>query len=98
MTKNIENIFFIKMQNLEKIMDISNTSRFYKLGYIILHHGIFSVIVHATGILLYARLSPALPPLTSFLKYFPMLEHSLISFITVLLGALICFYIAKTEK
>ena len=45
-----------------------------------------------------SHLAPALPPFMSFLRYFPMIEHSIVSFICVLLGALTCFYISKKEE
>lgn len=79
-------------------MHTSVFSSFEKLGYLILHYGLFSVIAHSLAVLLYVQLSPPLPPLTSFARYFPMIEHSIVSFICVLLGALLCFYIAKKEQ
>ena len=79
-------------------MNISVFSDFSKLGYLILHYGLFAVIAHATAILLYIRISPSLPQITSVIKYFPMIEHSIVSFICVLLGGLLCFYINKKEQ
>ena len=69
-----------------------------RLSFLILHYGIYAVIVHAAAILLYAQITPTLPPITSFLKYFPMIEHSIVAFICVLLGSLLCFYISKKEE
>lgn len=79
-------------------MNIPFFSSFSKLSFLILHYGLYAVIVHAAAILLYSNLSPTLPPITSFIKYFPMIEHSIVSFICVLLGALLCFYISKKEE
>ena len=79
-------------------MNISAFSDFLKLGYLILHYGLFSVIAHATAILLYIQISPSLPPITRVIRYFPMIEHSIVSFICVLLGGLLFFYIQKKEQ
>ena len=79
-------------------MNISIFLSFSKLKFLILHHGLYTVIVHACAILLYSKLSPPLPPLTSFLRYFPMIEHSIVAFICVLLGAILCIYIDKIEE
>ena len=70
---------------------------FSALGFLILHYGIYITIVHATAVLLYTKILPALPPIISFTRYFPMIEHSIVAFICVLFGALLCFYIAKKE-
>ena len=69
-----------------------------RLSYLILHYGLYAAIVHASAILLYANISPSLPPYICFLRYFPMIEHSIVAFICVLLGALLCFYIHIKEK
>ena len=79
-------------------MNIFKNPSFSRLSFLILHYGIYTAIVHATAILLYAKLSPTLPPLSSFATYFPMIEHSIVAFICVLCGALVCFYIAKNEN
>ena len=79
-------------------MNIFKISSFSKLSFLILHHGLYAVIVHSMAILLLSHLAPALPPFMSFLRYFPMIEHSIVSFICVLLGALTCFYISKKEE
>ena len=78
-------------------MNILRFPSFSQLSFLILHYGLYSVRVHATAILLYAKISPQLPPMISFLRYFPMIEHSIVAFICVLLGALLCFYISKKE-
>ena len=78
-------------------MNIFKIPSLSRLPYLILHYGIYASIVHATAVLLYARLSPPLPPLTSFFTYFPMIEYSLVAFICVLCGALLCLYVAKKE-
>ncbi len=75
-----------------------NNSYFIRLSRKILHYGLFASISHAAMILLYAKASKSLPPMTSFSIYFPMIEHSIVSFLIVLFGALLCFYIAKKEE
>ena len=72
-----------------------NISYFSRLARRILHYGLFASIVHATMVLLYARVSSPLPPMASFELYFPMIENSIVCFIFVLLGALACLYIEK---
>ena len=60
-------------------------------------YGIFSIICHSTAILL---LSTTLSNATGdvyFHRYFPMLEHSLVAFIAVLIGVLGLEYIAKSK-
>ena len=79
-------------------MNIPSFPSFSKLSFLILHYGLYAVIVHSCAILLYAKASPPLPPEISFLTYFPMIEHSIVSFICVLLGGLLCFYISKKEE
>ena len=79
-------------------MYILHVPSFLKLSFLIVHYGLYVVIAHATAILLYSNILPSLPPMTSFLRYFPMIEHSIVSFVCVLLGALLCFYISKKEE
>ena len=74
-----------------------NIPYFLRLARQILHYGLFACIVHATMILFYARISPPLPPMSSFYYYFPMIEYTITSFICVLFCGLICYYIAKKE-
>ena len=78
-------------------MNILHFPSLSRLSFMILHYGLYAIIIHSAAILLYAKLSPSLPPMTSFLRYFPMIEHSIVSFICVLLGSLLCFYISKKE-
>lgn len=79
-------------------MNILRFPSLSRLPFLILHYGLYVVIAHATAILLYAKISPPLPPSISFVRYFPMIEHSITAFICVLLGALLCFYINKKEN
>lgn len=79
-------------------MNILQFPSFTKLSFLILHYGIYVSIVHATAILLYSNILPSLPPMTSFARYFPMIEHSIVAFLCVLFGALLCFYISKKEE
>lgn len=86
--------FFIKIRFFGGLMNISKISR---LPSLILHYGLFASICHAISLLLYSKLFPAESFFLTFHTFFPLLEHSLVSFICVLLGALLCFYIAKKE-
>ena len=78
-------------------MNISKIPSLSRLSFLILHYGLYAVIIHSTAILLYSRISPALPKMACFFRYFPMIEHSIVAFICVILGALTCFYISKKE-
>ena len=75
-------------------MHILKLSSLYKQ---ILHYGIFASICHLVMLILYYRLCPDEKYFSSFSNFFPLMEHSIVSFICVLLGALLCFYIAKKE-
>lgn len=75
-------------------MNILNISTLYKL---VLHYGLFASICHSTMLFLYFKLCPYEDFFLCFSTFFPLLEHSIVSFICVLLGALLCFYIAKKE-
>ena len=58
-------------------------------------YGIFAIICHATFILLAANTSPHTDPHVLFKMFFPMIEHSLMSFIIVLFGITAFEYIDK---
>ena len=75
-------------------MHILKLSTLYKY---VLHHGIFASLCHLVMLLLYYKLCPEEKYFSSFTSFLPLLEHSLVSFICVLFGALLCFYIAKKE-
>ena len=63
-----------------------------------LHYGIFSVICHATFVLLMANTSEYTNGALLFQRFFPMLEHSLMSFVAILFGVLGAEYIEKSKK
>lgn len=74
------------------IFSFSRTSKRF------LHYGLFTVICHVTAILLLATTSQFTNGVVLFHRFFPMLEHSLISFVTILFGVLGAEYIEKSKK
>lgn len=74
-----------------------NKSLFSRLSKKILHYGLFATVSHIISILLYSQLKPSDSYFATFHSFFPLLEHSLVSFIAVLIGALLCLYISKKE-
>ncbi len=64
---------------------------------LILCYGIFASLCHSVMLLLYSKICPNESFFLNFSRFFPLLEHSLMSFICVLAGALLCFYIIKKE-
>ena len=75
-----------------------NNSLFLRISRLILHYGLFASIVHLVAILLYYRLYPDSYFFLTFTSFFRLLEHSLMSFICVLSGALLFFYIFKKNS
>ena len=75
-------------------MHILKISSLYKQ---ILHYGIYASLCHIIVLILYYRLFPSERYFLNFSTFFPLMEHSIVSFICALLGALLCFYIAKKE-
>jgi len=61
-------------------------------------YGMFAILCHSAFILLYAKTSVHTDPCVLFQTFFPMIEHSLISFVVLLLGITAFEYIAKQEK
>ena len=70
----------------------------YSLLIHFLTYGIFASLCHATAILLTARLSDISSGDVLFHRYFPMLEHSLMSFVLTLGGALSIKYAIENAK
>ena len=62
----------------------------------LLIYGIFSVLCHSVGILLLATTLQNANGDVYFHRYFPMLEHSLVSFIVILIGVIAFEYIEKS--
>ena len=63
-----------------------------------LHYGVFAILCHATAILLLASTAQYANGAVIFHRFFPMIEHSLISFVTILIGVLGIEYIEKSKK
>lgn len=61
----------------------------------LLHYGLFAIICHLTAILFLALNMPSHTPVLYHYRIFPMIEHSVISFIAVLIGVLGLEYIFK---
>ncbi len=64
----------------------------------LLHYGLFTVICHATAILFMSSFFKDSTPLFLYHRFFPMIEHSLVSFIAILLGAVGIEYIEKQKR
>lgn len=61
-------------------------------------YGGFASVCHAVAILFSATLLENATGDVYFNRYFPMLEHSMLSFILVLLGVIALEYIEKKNK
>ena len=75
-----------------------NIFSFSRVSNRILHYGLYSVICHATAILLFASTSHYTHGTLLLLRFFPMLEHSLMSFVIIFIGVLGVEYIEKNKK
>ena len=64
----------------------------------LLHYGVYAVLCHATLIFLMAKTSQYPQGVILFHRFFPMIEHSLISFVAILFGVLGVEYIEKGKK
>ena len=76
-------------------MHINSLSRPSRL---LMIYGIFSVLCHSTGILFLAASLKNASADVYFHRYFPMIEHSLVSFIAILIGTLALEYLAKAKQ
>ncbi len=74
-----------------------NIFRFSRLSILLMQYGFFAVICHSVGICLYASLLPPLSDAAYYAKIFPLLEHSLMSFVAILFGVLGIEYIYKNK-
>ena len=63
----------------------------------LLIYGLFAVICHLFAVAIYSTLLPPISPLRFSYFVFPMLEHSLISFTALFIGALGIEYIKKEK-
>lgn len=61
-------------------------------------YGIFSVLCHSIGILLLATTLKNASGEVYFHRYFPMIEHSLVSFIAILIGTIGLEHLAKIKQ
>lgn len=63
-----------------------------------LTHGVFASLCHAVGVFLTVRLSGISHGELLFHRYFPLLEHSLMSFVLTLAGAILIEYVVAKES
>lgn len=76
-----------------------NIFTFSKFSSLILIYGLFSVLCHATAIFFSAISSFESSSETLALKYAPMLEHSVMSLVLILIGVLLIeITIRETKK
>lgn len=64
----------------------------------LLIYGLFIVLCHLFAITLYSTMLPTISPLTFSGFVFPMIEHSLVSFTALFVGALGIEYIEKEKR
>ena len=64
----------------------------------LLHYGLYIIICHATAILFLATAFEASTPVFLYHRFFPMIEHSLVSFVALLFGVLGIEYIEKQKN
>ena len=64
----------------------------------LLFYGLYLLICHATAILFLATTFEASTPMFLYHRFFPMIEHSLVSFVALLFGALGIEYIEKQKN
>ena len=84
--------FFTKREGFMNKLSLKLASR------LLCHYGFFASLCQATAILFCAKLLTDTTGDVYFHRFFPMLEHSLVSFITVIAGAILLEYIDKKEK
>lgn len=65
---------------------------------LLLHYGLFAVLCHATAILFMALTSELGSPILYFYRFFPMLEHSLMSFVIIIFGTVGIEYIERSKE
>lgn len=75
-----------------------NIFAFSKPSRLLFHYGIFSLICHATAILFICRMALPSTPVLLFHRFFPMIEHSLVGFIVLLIGIMGIEYIEKKQS
>ena len=75
-----------------------NVFTFSKPANLLLHYGLFAVICHSVFIFLLSTTLEDHSMLVFTTRVFPMLEHSLVSFVSILVGALGLEYIEKVIK
>ena len=64
----------------------------------LLTYGLFSVVCHSVGIIFLTTLLSDASPELYFYHFFPMIEHSFVSFVAILIGVLGLEYIDKCCK
>ena len=75
-----------------------NIFSFSKISLVFLIYSLFALICHITAILLVIRTSEIHNPDVLFHRFFPMVEHSLMSFVIILFGVVAFEYIDKKMK
>lgn len=65
---------------------------------LLLHYGLFAIICHSVAIFLYSTTLPIISSLTFSHIVFPMIEHSIVSFIAILIGAVGIEYTEKIHR
>jgi len=68
---------------------------FSRPSVLLLHHGLFAVLCHVSAIFLFSSTLPDRSTLIFTYRVFPLIEHSLISVVALLIGVLGLEYIHK---
>ena len=75
-----------------------NIFAFSRPSRLLLHYGLFAVICHATAILFLATISDCSTSTALYHRFFPMIEHSLVSIVAVLTGVVGIEYIKRSPR
>ncbi len=75
-----------------------NKISFSKESILLMSYGLYAVICHATAILFMVKVSDITSPTVLFHRFFPMLEHSLMSFVIIMFGVLAIEYLHKISE
>ncbi len=75
-----------------------NIFSFSRPSRLLLHYGLFICICHATAILFMALTQQSSPPLVLFCRFFPMIEHSIMSFLIIIYGTIGFEYIERSKE
>lgn len=75
-----------------------NIFSFSRPSRLILHYGLFAIICQAAAILLCSRCLENASGAVHFHRYFPMIEHSLMSLVIIFIGVFAIEYINRVLK